>query len=316
MWEPPDNCTRAGMSYSAAIRKRITDQIIEAIKGGTPPWRKPWSDLDTAGVPTNAVSKRRYSGINVLLLELEKQRRGFATNWWGTFNQWRAMGGSVRKRPDHVQPGQWGTKVVFFKPTVRKAKDEDGDECEIKYALLREFTVFNLDQVEGVPLSSFGVRPQLAFVDFAPADEVIAATKADIRYGGDRAFYSRSGDYIQMPQKTAFTCPAEFYATTFHELVHWSECRLAWKGNYAFGELVAEIGSCYLSSAVQIPQGSDMANHNAYVAHWLQELENDPAMVFRASSQASKAADLILSFKEGHEAETKDNAAATVAVLA
>jgi antirestriction protein ArdC len=217
------------MSHSASIRKRITDQIIEAIKTGTPPWRKPWSDLDTAGVPTNAVSKRRYSGVNVLLLELEKQRRGFATNWWGTFNQWRTLGGSVRKRPDHVQPGQWGTKVVFFKPIARKVTNKEGEEEEKGYALLREFVVFNIDQTEGVPLSSFGVRPQLAtsFVDFAPAEEVIAASQADIRYGGDRAFYSRSGDYIGMPPKTAFTCPAEFYATTFHELVHWSECRLA-----------------------------------------------------------------------------------------
>jgi antirestriction protein ArdC len=108
-------------------------------------------------------------------------------------------------------------------------------------------------------------------------------------------------DYIQMPPKPSFNPPKEFYATTLHELMHWSEYRLGWKGTYAEGELRAEIGACYALAELNVPQSDDLSNHHAYLENWLAALRNDPRFIFVASTAASKAADFVLSFSRSHE---------------
>ena len=147
------------------------------------------------------------------------------------------------------------------------------------------------------------------FVDYEPADQAIAATGADIRYGGDRAFYRRplagDGDFIQLPHKGTFSAPKEFYATALHELMHWSEHRLDWEGNYAEGELRAEIGACYALAELGVPQSDDLTNHHAYLESWLAALQRDPRFIFAASTAASKAADFVLSFSRSHRTERR-----------
>ncbi len=106
-----------------------------------------------------------------------------------------------------------------------------------------------------------------------------------------------------LPHQHRFISPNEYFSTCFHELVHWSEVRLDWTGSYALGELIAEIGSCFLCSHVNLPCSSDLSNHTAYLQGWLKELENDPKAILKASSQASKAAGFVLSFSRQHEAE-------------
>jgi antirestriction protein ArdC len=300
------------MKNQIEIRQCITNQIIEALRAGTPPWRRPWTDLENSGFPTNIASKRPYSGVNPLLLQLVAQHRGYQSQWWGTFNQWQSLGGRIMKRPADVPPGHWGTRIVFFRPVTKKTVTAEGDEATDKFLVLREFTVFNLDQVEGECLDHLRPRPrsQSNFIDYEPADKVIAATGADIRYGGNRAFYSRSDDHIQMPFKATFESQHEWYATHFHELCHWSEKRLAWEGSYALGELVAEIASCFLASGVGIPQSDDLSNHHAYLQAWLKELEGDPKAIFKAATQASKAADFILSFSRPQQDEATDEGVA------
>ncbi len=169
--------------------------------------------------------------------------------------------------------------------------------------------MFNLDQVEGIDRSRFlpAQRPATAFVDYAPAEEVIRATNADIRFGGDQALYSPAGDYIQLPLKAAFVSDHEFYTTAYHELCHWScaRHRLNWTGSYALGELVAEIGACYLAAETGVPQSEDMTNHHAYIASWLRELQHDPKALFRAASAASASCDFILKFSRPEEGVTE-----------
>ena len=82
--------------------------------------------------------------------------------------------------------------------------------------------------------------------------------------------------------------------------------RLNWsrkekENTYALGELVAEIGSCYVCRELGVPATDDMTNHIAYLANWLQAMKNDPRFIFMASAQASKAADFILSFSRKEE---------------
>jgi antirestriction protein ArdC len=224
------------------IRQRITNQIIEALKSGNlPPWRKPWASHPNAGFPANVVSKRSYSGINPIILQIAAQQHGFQSKWWGTYRQWTALGGQVMRRPSYVDPGNWGTSIVLWKPVKKTEVDPDtGEETTRSFGFLKQYHVFNADQVDGECLDGLRVGEVVVdseFANFGPADEAIAATGADIRYGGDRAFYRRSllggDDYIQLPHKETFSPPKEYYSTILHELAHWSESRLDWKGNSA-----------------------------------------------------------------------------------
>lgn len=290
------------MSKNQQIRTDITNQIITALESGFhPPWRKPWSSDRNAGMPKNVVSGDLYSGINPLLLGLASEKHHFKSRYFGTYKQWQELGGKVKRRPSHVPSGKWGTKIVFCKAVTKKKNDRDEEET---YILLRTYTVFCIDQVEGEHLDYLRVGFNSDTCNsesdaYEEADILIAATEADIRYGGNQAFYDLAEDYIQIPNRDQFS-GSGYYETMFHEFVHWTESksRLDWnrEGNgYALGELIAEIGACYICSELNIPTNDE--NHHAYLNGWLQKMKQDSSFIFKASSQASKAADYIMSFK-------------------
>jgi antirestriction protein ArdC len=294
------------MPSQSELRQRITNQIIEALKSGSlPPWRQPWASSPNAGFPANVVSKRHYTGVNPLLLQIASQKHGWKSKYFGTYKQWASLGGKVKHRPADVEPGQWGTAVIFWKPIEKIEVDSDtGLEESRTFGFLKQYHLFNLDQVEGTCLDHLRVTDTVVnhdFIDFEPAEEAIKATKADIRFGGGRAFYrppiiGDDGDYIQMPPKQTFSAPKEFYAVALHELMHWSEQRLNWKGMYAEGELRAEIAACYSLAELGVPQSDDLTNHHAYLENWLSALKRDPRFIFAASTAASKAVDYVLGF--------------------
>jgi antirestriction protein ArdC len=298
------------------IRTQITQQIIAALESRKlPPWRKPWRSLDAnAGHPCNVMSRNRYSGVNPLLLEIAAERHGFRSKWWATFRQWQELGGRVKKRPADVPPGSWGTSIVFCKPVTKAEIDEDGEEVEEKFWVLRTYTVFNLDQVDG-PFDHLRVGHSPVSVHeveqrFEHADAVIEATGADIRYGGDKAFYSLTDDYIQLPPRHLFERPEAFYQTAGHELIHWTEHatrlnrdRSESENSYAYLELVAEIGGCFLMGALSLPTDGSLENHAAYLKHWLKALKDDSRLIFRAAAEANKAVDFILSFSREPQPE-------------
>jgi len=119
---------------------------------------------------------------------------------------------------------------------------------------------------------------------YEEADAVIAATGADIRYGGNAAFYNRAQDYIQVPLREQFTA-ADYYETVLHELCHWTEApsRLDWnrkEEGYAMGELIAEMGSCFLATELGIPNAESLPNHASYLEHWLKAMQNDHRFIF------------------------------------
>jgi len=298
------------MATQDGIRERVTTQIIKALENGVIPWQKPWNTAINTGLPTNAASKRRYSGVNPLLLELSALERGFQSKFWGTYNQWQSLGGQVMRRPGNVPPGQWGTKIIFFKPITTVKKDANGKEKEKTFPLLREFTVFNADQVEGVKQFGAQAPVEQQTPDFVPAEQVIEATGADIRHvAGDKAAYHRPPhDYITMPMKAQFEQGlgglAAYYDTALHELAHWSESRLNWTGSYALGELRAEMSAAYLSAAIGIPSSAELhTNHAAYLANWIGAMKEDHRVIFRIASAASAAADFILAFSQVQDQE-------------
>jgi antirestriction protein ArdC len=131
------------MASQTEIRQRITNQIIDALKSGNlPPWRKPWASHPNAGFPANVVSKRSYSGINPMLLLLSAEKHNFRTKWWGTYRQWEQLGGNVVRRPENIEPGQWGTSIVLWKPVEKTEIDsETGEESTKRFGFLKQFHV-------------------------------------------------------------------------------------------------------------------------------------------------------------------------------
>ena len=273
----------------------VTDQIISALETGTPPWVCPWSRSPSDAVPANLATSRSYRGINTLLLNMQAMSHGYAVNRWLTFSQARALGACVRK-------GESGTGIVFFKmlecDSPRAANDEPARRV---IPLLRSFTVFNAAQVEGLPEGLLAVpAPVEGWTPVTAAEELLARSGAVIRHGGDRAFYRPSDDVIQLPLPTAFAQASRYYNVALHELTHWSghpdRCNRVLSGRqhieaYAFEELVAEMGSAFLSSHCGLP---GELQHATYIEHWLKALKNDKRLIFSAASLAQKAADYLL----------------------
>lgn len=155
------------------------------------------------------------------------------------------------------------------------------------------------------------LTPGPQFIDYEPAEDAIMATGADIRFGGDQAFYRRpvpngDGDYIQLPPKSHFQQRQEYYAVALHELAHWSEVRTNWTGSYAEGELRAEIAACYMFTELGVPQSADLTNHHAYLQTWLKALRSDPTFIFSCATAATKAADYVLGFSRTPAEQSAD----------
>ena len=299
------------------IRQRVTQEIIESLKSGEISWRRPWKLDPNSGSPQNALSQRRYTGVNPLLLQIHSQRFGFQGKHWATFNAWKSVGGRVMRRPNHVANGQWGCRIIFAKPVTRTKLDKQGKEVEETFCILKEFVVFCIDQVHGDHLDHLRVGHAIQntspSVTFEQADELVRNSGAVIRHGGNKALYDPNDDddHIQMPFREQFD-GSSYYESLCHELIHWAEGpkrlnqqRTTSQSGYAFGELVAELGSCFLCKALGIPLSEDLGNHAAYLQSWLKALENDHSFIFRASNAASKATDYLLGFLPTHVEETE-----------
>jgi antirestriction protein ArdC len=311
------------MPSPTEIRRQLTEKIVAAIESGVMPWRKTWISPKNTGRASNVASGRSYRGINPLLLQIAAIEHGFKSRWWATYLGWQKLGGcQVMKRPADVPQGKWGTQIVFYRPVNKTVVDpKTGEQEEEKFCVLRTFTVFNADQVCGPNAHLYQV-PQdweagCVHPDFAPADKLIADTGANIRYGGDQAYYRQpcpigswphhsNGDFIQMPLKSNFVTEGAFYETTFHELAHWSEVRVKWNGGREMQELIAEMAACFVSAELGIPNGEPLENHASYVQSWLQSMRGgDATFIFRAASQASKVADYLLAFARKPEEATE-----------
>lgn len=304
--------TAPAVTSVSDLYSRVTASVISSLEAGVPPWVCPWSRSGASGgsqLPVNAATGRAYRGINVLLLNARLWECGFQSNRWLTFNQAAAVGARVRK-------GSTGSTVVFFKMwdaggSVGSVSDIPAIEDRKVIPLLRSFTVFNADQVDGLPEDMAPVPEAgasgVAWDSIGSAEALVAASSADIAHGGDRAYYRPADDHIQMPVRAAFPSAEAYYGTLLHELTHWtghaSRCDRSLQGRqhidaYAFEELVAKMGSAFLCGHCGLlpAAGGEVPGlqHAAYIGSWLQALRNDRRLVFTASSLAQKAADFVL----------------------
>lgn len=303
--------TSSGAQVS--LYDEVTARIIDELEAGRFPWTQPWDAAAFApGLPRNADTRRSYSGINILILWGEAMRRGFASQGWLTFRQAQEAGGQVRK-------GEKGT-TIFYAARFTPKGSEGGGAAEVggsahvggaagtsdgdrSIPFLKRFTVFNVAQVDGLPdRCTARDTPLPPRETIAQAEMLIAATGADIRIGGNEAFYSPSGDYVALPPQPAFFEQIDYYRTALHELGHWTghKARLARDQSGTFGsaaygreELCAELASAFLCASLGI---RPTVRHADYLGAWLAIMRADTRAIFKAASLASKAADYLLGF--------------------
>jgi len=305
------------------IHQEVTDSIIASLEAGTPAWVKPWDSshdgmFGSLGMPRN-LNGREYRGVNTLLLWCEEQAHGYRSPFWGTFKMVKSKGGNVRK-------GEKGTLVTLWKPWSR----ENAEGKQERGLMLRHYTVFNAEQCEGLP-EKFYSQPEAAPkpVEGLADTERVEAMEAEMaaalgRLGlsggfeerGGRACYSLVADRIQVPEFEKFKTAADYYATSAHEMVHATGAEKRLKrdmsghfgsADYAFEELVAEIGSAFIGARIGLPIHE--LQHPSYIASWIKKLSDDKKCIISAASKAQKAADMVLGTTVTYEEEKPEKAA-------
>ncbi|MBP0614252.1 ArdC family protein [Jiella mangrovi] len=301
------------------IYSKITNHIIAELEQGVRPWMKPWSGEHAAGRITRPLraNGQAYRGINIIMLWSEAVTKGFAAPIWMTFKQAQELGG-------HVKKGERGSPVVYASTFSKTETDEkSGEETERDIPFMKGYTVFNTEQIEGLPERFYQLAsPQLDPVERnAEADAFFAATGADIRHGGNSAHYCGGTDHIQMPPFEAFRDAESYYATLAHEATHWTKHkdrldrdlgRKRWgDAGYAAEELVAELGAAFLCADLKLtPEVRE--DHAAYIGHWLKVLKQDSRAIFTAAAHAQKAADYLVAFSAAGEEGDEDTEAGAV----
>ena len=275
---------------------QVTSRIIELLEHGTIPWRKPWQPN---GMPKNLISQRPYTGINVMLLT----SLDFTHNLFLTWHQLQQIGG-------HVKRGERGAFVVFQSKTEKEV--EEGGERRIeRRSILKHYHVFNVEQCNNIPQKYLEYTKIPVEIINKSCEQIIQQMPLcpTIYYRGHEAYYYPKDDYINMPKLEYFDSTSSYYEVIMHELIHSTGAlkRLGRKSvyenpyfgseEYSMEELIAEIGSCYLTSIGGVGIGH-LENSAAYIQSWLNVLKNDKRFIIQATSKAQRAVDYILNTKD------------------
>jgi antirestriction protein ArdC len=301
-------------SHSRDVYTQVTDTIIAAIEAGAGQWDMPWHRHGVTHTrPMNALTGKRYRGVNVLALWAAAEARGFTTGLWGTYRQWQEKGAQVRK-------GEKSSLVVFFKElAVDETNPETGETERGRRLIAKASYVFNATQVDGFALPEPQAPANPAEV-LTQVEAYVAATNARVAFGGEGAFYRPLTDTIHMPDRTRFvgsgTSSATecLYSTLLHELTHWTGIKTRCDREfgkrfgddaYAMEELVAELGAAFLCADLGIAN-TPRPDHAAYISHWLTVLKADKKAIFTAASKASQAVDYLDGLQPADEAHDND----------
>jgi antirestriction protein ArdC len=290
------------------VYTRVTNSIVADLEQGMRPWIQPWDSSHAAGEVSRPLRFNGvpYRGINVVLLWVAAMRLRCCCPLWMTYKQAVELGGQVRR-------GEKGSLVVYSDTITRQQTDENGEEQMQEVPFLKSYTVFNCEQIDGLPARYYAQSEETTYPveRIERAEQFFANTEADIRNGGGLAYYSPSADYIQMPLFESFHSAEAYYATLAHEATHMTrhESRLArefgrqrWGDEgYAMEELVAELGAAFLCADLGLtPETRE--DHAAYIGSWLKVLKGDKRAIFSAASHAQRATD----FLHGLQAKTAD----------
>lgn len=284
-----------------SIYQTVTNRIVSSLKAGVIPWEKPWKTPRFAGgpFPRNFFTGKPYRGINVMLL----WSSDYSSPFWLTFKQAQELKGHIRK-------GETGTPIVFYKQLPEDKKTGgDKDEDDRAPFLLCHYTVFNVEQCDGLTLPEIEQPTNAPEIDEDELCEGIVTAWANrpalhlTSTTEHRAYYRPGTDSVHMPARSRFVDAPHYYSTLFHELVH-STGRTS-RLNRTFGdhfgdelyskeELVAEMGAAFLCVIAGIANEHTDRNTTAYIQNWISKLEEDNRLVIHAAANAQRAADCIL----------------------
>jgi antirestriction protein ArdC len=294
----------------ASIYQIVNEKIVEQLRKGVIPWRKPWKQ---AGVPSNFISKKAYRGINVFLLACQ----GYTSPFWLSFKQCNGLGGKVRK-------GEHSTLVIYWKILESWKEDSNGTKQLKKIPLLRYYQVFNVEQCEGLKLPAVD-GDKLDFKPLELAEAVVDGylDKPELQEKENQAYYAPAMDIVNMPRKENFKSVAGYYASIFHELVHSTGHgdrlnREGITGHAGFGsekyskeELVAEFGASFLCGLCGIE--SELENSASYISGWLEKISENEKWLVTSATLAQKAVEYMQGVYYGQPAEAEAETAVAVA---
>jgi antirestriction protein ArdC len=291
------------------VYTRVTERIIADLEQGVRTWLKPWHAEHAAGKITRPLRHNGtpYNGINIILLWGEAMAKGYAAPLWMTYKQAQELGANVRK-------GERGSLVVYANRITKTETNEAGEDTEREIPFMKGYTVFNVEQVDGLPAHYYAqpVNPLPLAERIEAADAFMTGTGATIQHGGNQAFYAPSRDVVQLPPFEAFKDKESYYATALHELTHWTKAKGRLERDfsakrfgdtgYAREELVAELGAAFLCADLGITPDI-REDHAAYLGHWLSVLKEDKRAIFSAAAHAQRAADYLKGLQPDAQAE-------------
>ena len=277
------------------VYSRVTAQIITSIEQGVGNWRMPWHTSGRyAFSPINATSKKPYRGINTVCLWSAAQAKGYERGEWATYQQWQDKGAHVRK-------GEKATLVVFWKFANDSSESQEGETSHSSRLLFtRGYSVFNASQVDGYTPTADSETPMPERI--AHAEAFFQTIRADVRHGGNRAYYAPATDHIQMPPFGAFKDNLSYYSTLAHETTHWTASTARCDRQlgkrfadhaYAAEELIAELGAAFTCAHLELST-EPREDHAQYLASWLKVLKADSRAIFTAASKAQQATDWLI----------------------
>jgi len=292
------------MTPTKDIYSQITQKIINDLEKGQLTWRKPWSDENLASHVMRPLRWNNipYTGINTIMLWATAAEKGYASPYWMTYRQATDMKAHIRK-------GEKGATVVYADKFTKEEKAADGTTSIQQIPFLKQYTVFNASQIEGLP-EAFYKLPEPTIVNeekrIEALEQFFKQTKANI-FTGSKAAYSVATDRIEMPPFECFIDAPSYYATLAHELTHWTrhprrldrdfDRKKFGDEGYAKEELVAELGSCFLAADLGF-EPVTKEDHAAYIKGWLAVLKNDSRFIFHAAAHAQKAVEYIAGLQE------------------
>ncbi|PJG82796.1 ArdC family protein [Caviibacterium pharyngocola] len=307
-------------STQSDLYQKVTDKILVVLETGTKPWQCPWDNanvnVSSFQLPCNGESGRLYSGVNIMLLWMAQIENGFTQRKWVTFKGARNLGGSVRS-------GEKATEIILYRPMETEEKDDDGNivydengEPKMKrFAVIRGFYVFNIEQCEGLDEHYEHIEPASEELKFALRPELNALP---LKMGvivqhrpQNQAYYQPSSDVIVMPEQTQFDSAEQYYGVLLHETAHATghRTRLNRVGitnsdkfsgeKYAFEELIAELTSAFTCAHLGICNTYDQ--NAAYLDSWIKCLKSDKHAIFRATAAAREATDYLMDIFENEE---------------
>ena len=240
--------------------------------------------------------------------------QGFESQGWLTGRNVGELGGRVL--PDQRKKA---TLVFFNKQLIKEVEDKETGKIKDKTIwYMKFFYLYNTEQCTGLTLPARETESLegLEFDPIAEAEAIVTrylTNDTNLRLshtGGDRAFYIPKTDQICMPRPEYFESSEEYYATLFHEFGHSTgstnpkrlsrfdaSATMAPFGSpvYSQEELVAELTSTFLTDEAKI--NNTLENSATYIQGWLDVLQADPSILYKAAKQAQKATEYILTTK-------------------